>query len=325
MKKVLVCATNFSANCPEAKKLLLDNGFEIVENPHQRPYTFEELSGIVGDVNAVVAGMERWSEELMQLAPDLKIISKFGVGLDTIDVPAAQARGISVANARGMNAVSVANLCIALMLGCLRKLAKFNRTIREGQWLRENANDLDGKTVGLLGFGDIGSKVAKRIGGFDVRILAYDAYPNAGLAKQLNVELTDIQTLLRESDIVSVHLPNIPQTHHFLSDEQFAMMKPGAIVINTARGPLIDEAALCRAMKSGRVAACGLDVYEQEPIGMDNPLLSMENALLTPHTAAETFESCLNVSVAAITNVVDYFNGVNPPYLATPKPFPEKP
>jgi len=200
---------------------------------------------------------------------------------------------------------------------------KFSHAIHRGEWLRENGNDLDGKTVGILGFGDIGRKVARRISGFDVRILAYDAYPDMDAEKELNAEFTDCDTLLRNSDIVSVHLPNIPETHHFLSTEAFEKMKPTAILINTARGPIVDERALYQALTEGKIAAAGLDVYEQEPISTENPLLQLENALLTPHTASETWEACLAVSTASIQNVVDYFQGKNPKYLATSKPFAE--
>lgn len=321
MKSVLVGSTNFSANCPEAKKMLLANGFEIIENPHQRPFTFEELSRIVGEVSAVIAGMEDWTEALYQMAPHLKIITKFGVGLDTIDIAAAQAHGISVGYAKGKNAVSVANMVVALIMSSMRKISKFDKTIREGLWLRENAQDLDGKTVGFVGFGDIARKAAKRISGFDVRILAYDVVKDEAAAKALNVAYADLDELLLECDIISIHLPNIPSTVHFFGKDQFARMKKTAILVNTARGPIVDQAALYNALASGQIGGAALDVYEQEPISPEDPLLKLDNITLTPHTAAETFEACLAVSVATTQNVIDYFNGINPKYLATPEPF----
>jgi D-3-phosphoglycerate dehydrogenase len=322
-KKVLVGATNFSATCREAKELLEKNGFIVDENPHQRPYTREELKEIVGDYAAVSAGMESWDREILSLAKNLKVIGRFGVGYDNIDLKAAEELGITVAIAKGINGAAVATMAIGLMISVLRKIPMFDRTTREGQWVRAMGSDLDGKKVGLLGFGDIAQKTAKRLSGFDVEILAYDLFPNEEAARSLNVKLTDKDTLLRECDIISCHLPNLPETRHTMNEAAFARMKPTAIFINTSRGPLVDEAALYQALKEGVIAGAGIDVYEQEPIRPDNPLLTLDNIVCTPHTSAETNEVCARVGLNTAQNIVDYFNGKNPFYTITRKPFDE--
>lgn len=320
-KKVLVGATNFSQTCKEAKELLVSNGFIVDENPHQRPFTKDELRDIIGDYVGISAGMECLDREMLSLAKNLKIIGRFGVGYDNIDVKAAEELGITVAIAKGINGAAVATMAVGLMISVLRKIPKFDKSVREGQWLREMGSNLDGKRVGFLGFGDIARKTAKRVSGFDVEMVAYDIFQDEEAAKALNVTYVDMDTLLRTCDVVSCHLPNLPETRHTMNKEAFAKMKPTAIFINTSRGPLVDEKALYEALTTGVIAGAGIDVYEQEPVSKDNPLLGLSNVVLTPHTSAETHEVCAQVGLNTAQNIVDYFNGKNPFFTITPKPF----
>lgn len=320
---VLVSATNFERFCPEAKALLEENGFRIISNPHQRPWTAGEMEGFIDQCHAAIGGNEDWDADFIAKAHNMKIYNRFGVGLDNVDIAAAQAAGISVANCKGLNAVSVANMAVGLMLSVMRKIPEFHIKTVAGVWPRMMSHDLDGKTVGFLGFGDIARKVAKRISGFEVTKLAYDLFPNPEAAAELDATYVDLDTLLAESDVVTVHLPHIPATHGMIDAAFLAKMKPTAVLINTARGGLINEADLCHALENGIIAGAGLDVYCADPIENDNPLLKLENVVLTPHTAADTYESYSKVGYFAAQNIVDYFNGKNPKNLATPAPYAE--
>ncbi|WRS28536.1 phosphoglycerate dehydrogenase [Oscillospiraceae bacterium MB08-C2-2] len=311
-KNVLVTATGYSIYCQKAKQLLEQNGVNVIENPHGRPFTQEELLQVVGDIDGVVAGVDTWDETIFQKAPRLKVIARFGVGVDNIDLQSAAAHGIAVSNARGMNSGSVAEMAIALMLSCLRNVPNLNRSTREGAWERFMGRDLTGMCVGLLGFGDIARKVAKKLSGFDVKLIAYDLYPNMELAKELNTEMVSMDEVLAKADIVSMHLPSLPETQHIMNAETFAKMKPGSVFINTARGALVDESALFNALTGGRLLAAASDVYESEPAGTENPLFELDTFIATPHTAAETYATCENVGLMTAQALLDVFNGKNP-------------
>jgi len=314
-KKVLIGATNFSKYCAEAEQLLVNAGFELIKNPYQRPYTNEELKAFAPDVCAVIAGMESWNYNTISCFKQLKIIVKFGVGVDTIDLKAASEKGIVVGNAPGLNSVSVANMTIALMFAVLRKIVMYVNTTRKGGWVRDMSEDIDGKTIGIIGFGDIGRKVAKRLSGFDARILAYDTVPNEEIAKSLNTEMVTFEKLIEESDIITIHVPNLPSTYHLISTPEFERMKKNAIIINTARGPIIDEKALIKALESGKLGGAGIDVYEKEPVDPDNPLLKIETVVCTPHTSAETYKAYHDIGMCAAQTIVDYFNNNKPRFI----------
>jgi D-3-phosphoglycerate dehydrogenase len=290
-KTILIGATNFSLYCKTAKQLLIDKGYKLIENPNQQSYTYEELETFSGYVDGVISGMEKWEESLLKQFKKLKVIIKFGTGVDTIDVEAAKKNAITVGCAKGLNAVSVANMTVTLMLAVLRKLVIYHNTTINGKWVRGLANDLDGKTVGFLGFGNIAQKAAKRLSGFDVKMIAYDKYIDSHMANSLNVNFCGFEELLSESDILSVHLPLNSETFHIISKKELSMMKKKSIIINTARGSVIDEDALYQALKEGTIYGAGLDVYENEPTNIGNPLFSLDNVVCTPHTSAETYES----------------------------------
>lgn len=317
--KVLIGVTNYSQFCAEAEHLLISAGFELIKNPHQRPYKSEELRALAPDVSAVIAGMESWDRKTISYFDKLKIIEKFGVGVDTIDLKAAEENGITVGNALGQNSVSVANMTIALMLAVLRKLVMYVNTTRAGEWVRDMADDIDGKTIGIIGFGDIGRKVAKRLMGFDVRILAYDTAPNVEIAKELNTEMVSFDRLIEESDIITIHVPNLPSTYHLIGEREFEKMKCNAIIINTARGPIIDEEALVKSLEAGKLAGAGIDVYKSEPVKPDNPLMKIKTVVCTPHTSSETHKAYHDISMCTAQAIIDYFNGKKPHFIITPK------
>lgn len=311
-KKVLVTATNYSTYCSAAKALLEENGVEVIENPYGRPMTREELLTVVGDIDGAVVGVDTWNEKIFAHAPKLRAMARFGVGVDNIDLAAAKAHGIQVTNAKGMNSNPVAELTVGLILSTLRNVPAFNASIREGKWDRFMGRDLAGMTVGLLGFGDIAQRVAKKLSGFDVSICAYDLYPNLEKARELNVEMVSMEETLHRADVVCMHLPSLPSTHHIMDAQTFGMMKDGSYFINTARGALVDETALAQALRSGKLTAAAIDVFDQEPVRRDNPLFALPNLFATPHTAAETYDTYHNVGLATARQLLDVFAGKKP-------------
>ena len=313
-KKVLVTATNFSLLCPEGKKLLEEAGCDIVENRVGRPHTFEELVPLVGDVDGVIAGVDTWNEAVFKLAPRLAAIARFGVGVDNIDLDQAKRYGIRVSNVPGGNANAVAELTVGLILSAMRGIPALHQSARRGYWDRRVGEELEGKTVGLLGFGNIARLTAKKLSGFDVRLIAYDKYPDAAKAAELGVRMVEADEVLAASDVVSMHLPSLPETRHMMSHAQFKRMKPTAYFVNTARGALVDEAALLHALRTRSIAGAAIDVYEQEPVSADNPLLALDNLIATPHTAAETAETYRRVGIAVSEALLCVFAGKEPPH-----------
>ncbi|OXM85416.1 phosphoglycerate dehydrogenase [Paenibacillus rigui] len=312
VKKVLVTATNYSTLCAEAKQLLESHGVEVIENKVGRPHTFDELKELVSDIDGVVAGVDTWNEDVFKLAPRLKAIARFGVGVDNIDLGKAREYGVKVTNVPGGNANAVAELTVGLILSVMRNIPSLHQSARMGYWDRFVGAELIGRTVGLLGFGNIAQMVAKKLSGFDIRIVAYDKFPNADRARELGVELVSSDEVLKQSDIVSMHLPSLPETHHMMSEVQFAMMKETAYFVNTARGALVDEQALYHALRNRLIAGAAIDVYEHEPVSADNPLFQLDNLVSTPHTAAETFETYHKVGLVTAQALLDVFSGKEP-------------
>lgn len=313
MGKVLITASHYETLCSSAKKLLEDNGHEVILNKSDMPYySFDDLKELVGDVDAAIIGMDTWNEEVFKISPKLKVIARFGVGVDNIDLNAAKKYGIKVTNARGQNSNAVAELAVAYMLAILRSVPQLNSDLKNGDWRRFVGHDIMGKTVGLIGFGDIARKVAKKISGFGVRIIACDVFPNLDAAKEIGVKIVDEDTVLSESDIVSIHIPSIKETFHYMGKERFSKMKHGSYFINTARGALVDTEALCDAVESGHIAAAATDVYENEPLRKGSRIASIPNIITTPHTGAETYETYSAVSLTTAKAVIDVLSGKDP-------------
>lgn len=314
-KAVLVTATNYSTLCTAGKALLEQHGWRIIENPFGRPMTFDELKPHLPHIDAAIVGVDTWNEAVFRLAPRLKALARFGVGVDNIDIEKARESGIQVCNAAGRNANAVAELTVGIILSAMRNIHGLHQSTRQGSWERFVGQELDGRTVGLLGFGNIAQKVAKKLSGFDVTLIAYDKYPNLEAAQYLNVRMTDWEETLRQSDIICMLLPSLPETRHFMNDTTFAMMKDRAYFINTARGALVDESALRTALEHGKLTAAAIDVYEQEPTVAGNPLFQTDNILTTPHTAAETYEAYHEIGLFTAHIILDVFAGKTPQNL----------
>lgn len=311
-KKVLVTATNYSQNCKTGKKMLEEAGFEIIENQNGRPLTFQELKENVGDICAVVAGVDTWDEAVLELAPKLKVISRFGVGIDNIDVKNARKRGITVTNCVGANSNAVAEHAVALIMASVRRIPRLMETTKKGAWERAVYHEFGAMTIGFLGFGAIARMTAEKLKAFGARMIAYDLYPDLEKARELGVDMVSLDELWNFSDVLTIHVPSIPSTRHMINKETIAKMKRGVHIINTARGAIIDEKALYEGLSSGKIGGAAIDVYEQEPIDVQNPLFSLPEFIGTPHVAAETYENYENCGVITARAIIDVFTGKQP-------------
>ncbi len=273
----------------------------------------DELLKVIGEYEAlIVRSQTRVDEEVLKAAKKLKIIGRAGVGVDNIDIDAATQRGVVVVNAPGGNTISTAEHTIALMLAAARRIPQADRSVKSGKWERKKfmGIELRGKTVGVIGLGRVGYEVAKRCKALEMNVIAYDPYVQRERAEKIGVKLVDLDTLLREADVITVHVPRTKETIGLIGREEFAKMKDGVIIINAARGGIVDEKALYEAVKNGKVFAAALDVYEKEPPDANNPLFELENVVTTPHIAASTREAQLNVGMIIAEDIVNMAKGL---------------
>jgi D-3-phosphoglycerate dehydrogenase len=264
-----------------------------------------ELLSAIADVDAVlVRSATKVDAEALAAARRLKVVARAGVGLDNVDVKAATQSGVMVVNAPTSNIVSAAELAIALLLAAARHLSPAHASLRQGEWKRSKFTGIElfEKTLGIVGLGRIGVLVAQRLAAFGMDVIAYDPYVQAGRAAQMGVRLVDLDTLLVESDFISVHLPKTPETVGLIGTDELAKVKPSLVLVNAARGGIVEESALYAALKEGRVAAAGVDVYTQEPC-TDSPLFELENVVATPHLGASTDEAQEKAGIAVARSV----------------------
>ncbi|MCI9352244.1 MAG: phosphoglycerate dehydrogenase [Lawsonibacter sp.] len=316
MGKVLVSATRFDELCKDAWKLLEDNGHEVIFDP-SRPfpaYSYEELAEIIPDIDAAIIGMDYYDEKVFKLAPKLKCVCKFGVGVDNINLADATKYGVKACNCPGQNSNAVAELTIGFIIDVLRGVISLHKDMEKSTWTRYIGNELAGKTVGLLGFGAIAREVARKLTVFDVKVKAFDLYPNEAAAKALGVEMVSQDEIIETCDIVSLHVPATDANHHLFNKDTLARMKDGAFLINAARGALVDLDDLAEAMLSGKIAGAALDAFEVEPLPADSSIFKCRNVVLTPHTGAESYESYHKVSMVAAQNVIDTLAGREPKF-----------
>jgi len=286
------------------------------------PISSKEFSKRIKDAEIVIVGRFGFNAEAFQSAPRLKMISLWQTGFDNVDLDAAAERGVIVSNVPNYAFDSVAEFVFALALDLLRKVHLADINLRKGrfEWKRYIGNQLMSKTIGVLGTGNIGKRVIQIAHGFNMNVLSVTAHPSAERAKALGVKFVDLDTLLVESDIVTLHVPLTPETRHMIGARELARMKPSAVLINTARGGVVDEAALIEALRKRRIAGAGLDVFEKEPLPNDSLLLQMNNVLLTPHIAFLSEESLDECTYICVENVERFLEGkpqnvVNPAAL----------
>ena len=267
----------------------------------------ERLQGVVALVNVRASSV--FDRSTLQALPDLRMIAVLGTGTDNIDLAAASDLGILVANAPGANAVSVAEHTILLLLAAARHLGKVDRAMHDGRWEHHLGIELRGKTLGLLGLGAIGREVATMARGLGMRVIGWSLRHDPERARELGIELLDRDEVIHQSDALSLHLRLSPDTERMIGEREFGMMKRGAILVNTARAGLVDETALIGALKRGQLSAIGLDVFAPEPLPADSPLRSLENAILTPHSAWVTEAASARLRKAPVDNILAYLDG----------------
>jgi len=299
--KVLVCDPIHE----DGIKILKDAGFEIDISPE---ISYEELKEKVGDYDVlVVRSRTKVTREIIEAGEKLKVVGRAGAGIDNIDVEAAKEKGVKVLNTPEAPAIAVAELTIGLLLSLARQIPRANSSMKEGRWAKKEFRgwQLNGKTFGVIGLGHIGEKVARLAKAFGMKILITKRTPpSPEILKELEAEFVSLDELLGRSDIVSLHVPLTPQTHHMIGEREIRLMKDGAFIINTSRGAVIDEKALFNALKSGKLGGAALDVYEVEP-PKDYSLMKLPNVVCTPHIGAQTVEAQRAASTLLAQKIVN--------------------
>ncbi len=277
------------------------------------------LSSRLRDAEAAlnIRGRTQFTADVLASCPKLRIIAIWGTGTDNVDLKAAGARGITVTNTPGANAIAVAEHTVALMLALVKQLAPADQGVRQGRWPRNLVPQLRGKRLGIIGTGLIGREVAAMGKGLGLDVVAWTFHPDAKLAVALGLRYIDLPELLRTADIVSLHLRATPETRHFINRERLAHMKPEAFLVNTARGSLVDEAALVELLSRKHIAGAGLDVFETEPLPSGHPLTTLPNVLLSPHAAGMTPEVIQTGLAMAVENIENFLKGA-PTHVVTP-------
>ncbi|KAF1855685.1 hypothetical protein Lal_00002552 [Lupinus albus] len=307
-KKVLIAARSFSRS-KEAKAILEAQGYELILNPYDRPMTEAELVEMIAGVDALVAGNDDVTGAVIAAgAPDLKIIAKHGVGYNNIDVSTAKQYGIPVTVAPGANSQSVAELAFGLLLACVRSIPQMDCSIRAGSWDRVTGYEVGGKVLGIVGMGNIGGEVAKRACGFNMKIIAYDIYPNPEFIKNYGVTYLPLPEVIAQADFLSLHAPSTPGTVGMINRTTLRTMKKTAFLINTARGDLVNEEDLYEALSSGIIAGAALDTFAKEPLE-NSPLLTLKNIIVTPHAGAATHEGVIRTGLIGAGEVVRVLSG----------------
>lgn len=298
-------------------EMLKNKGFYVEVSPHDRPLTREELLKGIQDKDAVITQLvDRVDKEFFEVGKNIKIVANYAVGYDNIDIEEATRRGICVTNTPGVLTNATAELAWALLFAVARRIISADKFMRAGQYkgwgpMLFLGKEISGKTLGVIGMGRIGYAFAKMSKGFNMKVLYFDIVRNENAEREIPAQFVDLDTLLRESDFISIHVPLTPNTRHLISERELKLMKNSAILINTARGPIIDEKALVRALKERWIYGAGLDVYEREP-EFEPELAELDNVVMLPHIGSATEEARRGMSILCAENIIDYFEGKIP-------------
>ena len=316
-RQVVVTWPDYDAEGDQMGLALAREGLDVRLAPKLGARSALEVRALVQNAVAAIVSTDPFDAGVLANSPALRVIARVGVGLDSIDLDAATAHGVAVTVTPGVNEATVADHTIALMLAALRRICEQDAAVRNGEWNRTGEHAawlLSGGTVGLVGFGHIGRIVAERLRGFDVRVLVTDPVE----PRDAGVQAVSLDTLLAASDVVSLHVPLLPTTRGLVGARELALMPPGAILVNTARGPVVDEDALADALESGRLRAAALDVFADEPPA-GSRLLGLRNVVLSPHIAGLSTTSVRDMTRRATTSVIDVLRGRAPAHLANPE------
>jgi D-3-phosphoglycerate dehydrogenase len=316
----------FERQLPSQYSSLL-NGVAVAVGPASATPS-DPLSALPGSHAIIASARIRYNGEVMDRAPTLRVISRTGIGVDNISIPEATARGIAICNAPDAPSLSTAEHTITLILSTVKHLRQCEASLRRGgqvdYFTQYQGVDLQGLCLGIIGLGRIGRRVAKFALALDMKVIGFDPYLPPEQITDLGVELAPtLEAALSQADVISLHLPLMPDTKHLINAERLACMKPGAYLVNAARGGLVDEAALLHALDSGHLNGAGLDVFEKEPPSPDHPLLNRDNVIATPHIAGATLASKDRLWRAAIAQALQVLNGERPPHLVNPEVWPD--
>lgn len=303
----------------EALEPLLARGLQIVYPEGQGPFPSDRLRPLVRGVSAAIIGLDHFDAAVVEAADSLRVVARYGVGYDRVDVRACTARGIVVTNTPDANTVAVAEHAIALMFGVARRLVEHHTGVLQGRWRPQPGIELAGRRLGLVGLGRIGLEVGRRCRALGMTVAYYDVVRKPELEATEGFRFLDFPELLSWADIVSLHAPYTPGSPPLIGAEELGRMSPGALLINTARGELVDEEALCQALQSGRLGGAGLDVFRQEPLPPSHPLLRLPNVLLSPHAAAQTRDAVRRMAESAVESVLDVLEGRRPRHVVNPE------
>ena len=293
----------------------IENLKEVAEVTVDTSITPEELVNTINEYDGIIVrSRTKVTKEVIDKADNLKIIARAGVGVDNIDLNAATEKGIMVVNSPESTSITVAEHTMGLLLSMARKLTIADKSVKEGKWEKKRfmGVELRNKTLGVIGMGRIGSQVVNRCKAFEMDAVAYDPYLPEEVAKQMGVELTDLETVLKKADFITIHVPLTPETKHLISEKEFEIMKDTAFITNCARGGIFDEDALYNALKDNKIGGAALDVYEEEPPAEDSKLFELDNIILTPHIAASTKEAQRDAAIIVADEIIDLFKGGTP-------------
>jgi D-3-phosphoglycerate dehydrogenase len=319
MAKVLITARSVAAN-KEGKAILEAAGHEIITHVGDGVWPEAEMVRIVPGMDAMIAGLDEITDKVIAAgAPRLKIIARNGVGYNKVDVVAAEEFGIPVTLAPGTNTISVCELVFGLMLSLARAIPVQDTQVHQGSWKRNLGCELNGKVLGVLGTGNIGSEVIKRAHAFGMEIVAFDVWQKPELCQKYNLRYLPLDEVLKEADFLTLHLPVTPETKNLINKRTLEKMRKTAFIVNTARGELVEEQDLYDALQAGMIAGYGADTLAQEPPSLDHPLLTLPNVVVTPHCGAYTKEAVTRCSVTAAQEVIRVLSHQDPLYAVARK------
>ena len=318
-KSVVVTTTSFGKMDPDLRPTLESSVGKVTYNTKGRPLSEAELIPLIREADGFIAGLDHITASIIQSSRNLKVISRYGIGVDRVDLKAATEKGIVVTNTPGANASAVAELTIGFLLGLARNLCVADAATHRGEWPRFTGTGMHGKIVGLMGLGAIGRAVASRLGAFGCRILACDPVVSSHEAEALGIQLVSKEALFSESDFISLHVPATPETIGMINKRAFNRMKEGVFLINTARGELVDETALKEALDTGRLKGAALDVFEAEPLDRNHFLLQYPQVILTPHMAAHTDEAMNRMGWSALKDCLAVLRGERAQHVVNPE------
>lgn len=314
MSLKVVVGSRSRSRSKEAMEILEKNGYILELNPFDRTMTEDELIERIKGASALVAGSDKVTKRVLEAgSPTLKIVAKQGVGYNTIDIEAAKELGIAVTITPGANSKSVADLTMGLILNAARNISGMDRAIRNNEWYRYTGCELNNKIIGLVGMGHIGGEVAKRAYAFGMKILAYDIYPRQDFIEKYNVTYVSLEKLFKQSDVITLHAPAIKATENMINRDSLNLMKSTAILVNAARGELINEEDLYEALKNKKIGFAALDVYKNEPL-KNSKLTELENIVFTAHAGAYTKSAIIGAGVIASEEIVRVLSGEEPKF-----------